>query len=74
MHPYPILSQGVAKWRLGPLNLFDKTRPSGHYVLDTSNPAHEQVRDEGRGPTGPALVTLLLKQIRAVTNLLLKRG
>ena len=31
-------------WRLGPPNLFDKAHPSGHYVLDTANPTHEQVR------------------------------
>ena len=30
-------------WRLGPPNLFDKAHPSGHYVLDTANPTHEQV-------------------------------
>ena len=28
-------------WRLGPYNLYDKSHPSGHYVLDTTNPAHE---------------------------------
>ncbi len=37
------MEQAIAMWRLGPLNLFDKSLPSGHYVLDTSNPAHEQV-------------------------------
>ena len=41
--PEPYL-QGVAMWRLGPPNLFDKAHPSGHYVLDTANPTHEQVR------------------------------
>ncbi|GAX76994.1 hypothetical protein CEUSTIGMA_g4441.t1 [Chlamydomonas eustigma] len=36
------LEQSVCMWRLGPLNLFDKSHLSGHYVLDTQNPAHEQ--------------------------------
>ena len=33
--------QSVALWRLGPSNLFDKNHPSGHYILDTTNPTHE---------------------------------
>lgn len=35
--------QAVVVWRLGPANVFDRAHPSGHYVLDVSNPAHESV-------------------------------
>ncbi len=38
------LEQGLLMWRLGPHHVFDRTHPSGHYILDLSNPAHEQVR------------------------------
>ncbi|KAG2497889.1 hypothetical protein HYH03_004155 [Edaphochlamys debaryana] len=37
------LEQGLAMWRLGPANLFDRAHPTAHYILDLGNPAHEQV-------------------------------
>jgi hypothetical protein len=38
------MEQGLLMWRLGPLTLFDKAHPTGHYILDLTNPSHEQVR------------------------------
>eukprot|EP00798_Chlamydomonas_sp_ICE-L_P022708 gene22707-29864_t len=37
------MEQAVAMWRLGPNNLYDKHHPSGHYILDVTNPAHETI-------------------------------
>lgn len=41
------LEQGLAMWRLGPANLFDRQHPTGHYILDLANSAHEQVQGAG---------------------------
>ncbi|KAG2440423.1 hypothetical protein HYH02_010310 [Chlamydomonas schloesseri] len=37
------LEQALAMWRLGPANVFDRAHPTGHYILDLANPAHEVV-------------------------------
>eukprot|EP00798_Chlamydomonas_sp_ICE-L_P005911 gene5911-33483_t len=37
------IEQALLMWRLGPINVFDKNHPSGHYVLDLNQPLHEMV-------------------------------
>jgi len=61
-------------WRLGPDKLFDRNHPSLHYVLDISQPAHEQVARKlidiaNQNPESPNIWNIRLQgQKRSITE------